>query len=79
MKYKSKKYKNLMDRILSIYNVGEGDEQMASKLSRISGQKGAEKKSKDKVGKSMNKGDPSEVLRKMMQRIDKRMEGRYDS
>lgn len=79
MKYKSKQHKDLESRIASIYNVGEGDEQMASKLARISGQKGAEKKLKDMLGKALNRGDPNEVIKKLMDRIDNRLEGKYDN
>ena len=70
MKYKSKR-KSALEKIQSIYNVGEGDEEMNSKLSRLSGQKGAEKKSKDKIGKTLNQADPAKVFEKMQKRINK--------
>lgn len=69
--YKSKKKKSPLKKIRSIYNVGDGDEEMNDKLSRISGQKGMEKSLKDKIGKSLNRGDPSEVYDKMLKRINK--------
>lgn len=75
MRYKRKQDRKLMDRIQSMYNVGEGDEHIAKHLSSLSGMKGAEKKLKDKIGKLLNKG---EVVEKVMKRIEKRR-GHYDS
>ena len=75
MKYKKKQDKDLVKRLTAMYNVGEGDEHMAKHLSRLSGMKGAEKKSKDKLGRVLNK---EEVLEKIMKRMEKRR-GRHDN
>lgn len=75
MIYKKKQDKDLMKRIKTIYNVGEGDEHMSKHLSRLSGMKGAEKKLKDKIGKLLNKDN---VLEKIMKRLEKRR-GQYDN
>ncbi len=75
MRYKKRQDRDLMKRVQTIYNVGEGDEHMGKKLSRLSGMKGAEKKSKDKIGRLLNKSD---VLEKIMKRLEKRR-GRYDN
>lgn len=77
MKYKSKQHKDLEDRIKAIYSVGEGDEHMAKKLSRLSGMKGAEKKSKDKLGKLLNRNN--QIADKVFKRMEKRLRGQYDS
>jgi len=77
MKYKSKQNRDLEKRLKAIYNVGDGDEEMADKLSRLSGMKGAEKKSKDKIGRVLNRN--SQIADKVFKRMEKRLRGQYDS
>jgi len=77
MKYITKQQKEMLKRLKKLYNIGDGDEFMYKRLSRLSGMKGAEKSIKDKIGKQNNKVDANDVVEKMMKRIEK-ARGKHD-